>query len=110
MRKTAVSGLNKEYLAQLSLPREVMLYDSTLRDGEQMPGVTFKQDGEAFETVTKTLVDDLMDDLQAPNGLVLEKVEGMTVLPDGTTLVVNDNDGVDDSNGETQLLRIDGLF
>jgi hypothetical protein len=73
-------------------------------------GVTFKQDGEAFETVTKTLVDDLMDDLQAPNGLVLEKVEGMTVLPDGTTLVVNDNDGVDDSNGETQLLRIDGLF
>jgi hypothetical protein len=73
-------------------------------------GVTFKQDGGAFDTVTKTLVDDLMDDLQAPNGLVLEKVEGMTVLPDGTTLVVNDNDGVDDSNGETQLLRIDGLF
>ena len=34
----------------------------------------------------------------------------MTVLPDGTTLVVNDNDGVDDSNGETQLLRIDWLF
>ena len=73
-------------------------------------GVAFKADGEAFETVSKTLVDDLMDDLQAPNGLVLEKVEGMTVLPDGTTLVVNDNDGVDDSNGETQLLRIDGLF
>jgi hypothetical protein len=61
----------------------------------------------AFPVVSKLLVDDLMDDLQAPNGLVLEKVEGMTVLPDGTILIVNDNDGVDDSNGETQLLRID---
>jgi hypothetical protein len=34
----------------------------------------------------------------------------MTLLADGTTLVVNDNDGVDDSNGETWLLRIGGLF
>ncbi|MGD8854011.1 MAG: esterase-like activity of phytase family protein [Gammaproteobacteria bacterium] len=64
----------------------------------------------SFPVVEKELIDDLMDDLQAPNGLVLEKIEGMAVLSDGTTLVVNDNDGVDDSNGETQLLRIDGLF
>jgi hypothetical protein len=69
-------------------------------------GVGFKQDGEIFETVTKTLAEDLMDDLQAPNGLILEKIEGMTVLPDGAMLIVNDNDGVDDSNGETQLLRL----
>jgi hypothetical protein len=32
------------------------------------------------------------------------------VTDEGTVLVVNDNDGVDDSNGETQLLRLEGLF
>ena len=31
---------------------------------------------------------------------MLEKIEGLTVLRDGTTLIVNDNDGVDDSNGD----------
>jgi len=34
----------------------------------------------------------------------------LAVLPDGGALIVNDNDGVDDSNGETQLLRLEGLF
>lgn len=29
---------------------------------------------------------------------------------DGDALVVNDNDGVDDSNGETQLLHFEELF
>ena len=40
-------------------------------------------------------------------GLVPEKLEGLTVLQGGERLIVNDNDGVDDNNGETQLLRID---
>jgi len=56
------------------------------------------------------LADDLMDKLLATGGLALEKVEGLTVTPDGTVLVINDNDGVDDSNGETQLLRLKGLL
>jgi len=64
----------------------------------------------AFPVVTKTLVRDLMPDLKSTGGLVLEKVEGLAVLANGTTLVVNDNDGVDDSNGETQLLRLEDLF
>ncbi|MDJ0800799.1 MAG: esterase-like activity of phytase family protein [Calothrix sp. MO_167.B12] len=63
-----------------------------------------------FPKVTKTLVRDLMPDLKATKGLVLEKIEGFAVLPNGTALVVNDNDGVDDSNGETQLLRLKHLF
>ncbi|MBR9910951.1 MAG: esterase-like activity of phytase family protein [Gammaproteobacteria bacterium] len=60
--------------------------------------------------VTKTLLEDLMDDLQAPGGLVLEKIEGAAVLPDGDVLIVNDNDGVDASNGETQLINLGKLL
>ena len=63
-------------------------------------------------TVTKTLVSDLIADgvLGTTAGPVLEKWEGLLVLPDGTALIVNDNDGVDDSSGETQLLRLPRLF
>jgi len=60
--------------------------------------------------LTKTLAADLMPALEATGGAVLEKIEGLAVLPDGSALIVNDNDGVDDSNGETQLLRLEGLF
>jgi len=63
-----------------------------------------------FPVVNKVLVRDLMDDLKATGGLVLEKVEGLMVSQDGTAYVVNDNDGVDDSNGETQLLKFKNLF
>jgi len=64
----------------------------------------------AGATVSKTLVRDLMDDLAVPNGSTLEKIEGATVLSDGVVLVVNDNDGVDDSNGETQLLNLGNIL
>ena len=64
----------------------------------------------AFPLVSKTLVRDLMPDLKATGGLTLEKVEGLAVTDGGTVLVVNDNDGVDDSNGETQLLRFEDIF
>jgi isopropylmalate/homocitrate/citramalate synthase len=38
----AVSPYNA--IARLSLPEKITIYDSTLRDGEQMPGVTFTTD------------------------------------------------------------------
>jgi len=63
-----------------------------------------------FPVVSKQLKRDLMLDLKATGGLVLEKVEGLAILPKGDVLVVNDNDGVDDSNGETQLLKLKGLL
>lgn len=59
-----------------------------------------------FPIVHKTLVRDLMPDLKATGGAVLEKIEGLTLLRNGKLLIVNDNDGVDDSNGETQLLSL----
>ncbi len=64
----------------------------------------------AFPVLNKTLLRDLMPDMAATGGMTLEKVEGLAVTNEGTVLVVNDNDGVDDSNGETQLLRLEGLF
>ncbi len=63
-----------------------------------------------FPVVEKVLVADLMPTLAATGGAVLEKIEGLAVLPGGAALIVNDNDGVDDSSGETQLLRLPGLF
>ncbi|MGR3806993.1 esterase-like activity of phytase family protein [Pasteurella testudinis] len=60
----------------------------------------------AGDTVSKTLVRDLMDDLKAANGLVPEKIEGLTVSKNGRVFIVNDNDGVDDNSGETQLLEV----
>lgn len=63
-----------------------------------------------FPVVSKQLKRDLMVDLKATGGLVLEKVEGLAILPKGDVLIVNDNDGVDDSNGETQLLKLKNVL
>ena len=52
------------------------------------------------------LVRDLMPDLRATRGPVLEKIEGLAVLASGEVLFVTDNDGVNDSSGETQLVRL----
>ena len=70
--------------------------------------LTDKADG---AILTKTLVRDLMDDLQATKGLVLEKIEGLAVLPNGQALIVTDNDGVNDhgGGGETQLIRLGNI-
>jgi len=62
--------------------------------------------GGAFPLVQKTLVRDLMPDLEGPNGLVIEKVEGLAVNRNGQAFIVTDNDGVVDSSGETQFLRL----
>lgn len=59
-----------------------------------------------FPVVEKVLVRDLITDLANTNGLILEKIEGMAITADDELYIVNDNDGVDDSNGETQLLKI----
>ena len=62
--------------------------------------------GGELPLVQKTLVRDLIPDLKATNGYVLDKVEGFTIDKDGNAFAVTDNDGVDDSSGETILLRL----
>lgn len=58
------------------------------------------------QTIEKTLVRDLLPDLKQANGLVAEKVEGLALTTDGKVYIVNDNDGVDDNSGETQLIHV----
>jgi hypothetical protein len=49
--------------------------------------------------VTKTLDKDLVPYLLENDGLLYEKVEGLAINNQGTTFVVNDNDGLDDNSG-----------
>ncbi|MEM9214428.1 MAG: esterase-like activity of phytase family protein [Cyanobacteria bacterium P01_F01_bin.150] len=64
------------------------------------------QDGDTLE---KTFVRDLIPDFAEAGGLTPEKLEGLAVDKNGVW-VINDNDGVDDNSGETQLLNLGDLF
>lgn len=57
--------------------------------------------GGELPVVKKEMVRDFIPDLKALNGYVVDKIEGFTVSADGTGYAVTDNDGVDDSSGET---------
>ncbi|HVG47926.1 MAG TPA: esterase-like activity of phytase family protein [Rubellimicrobium sp.] len=62
--------------------------------------------GGELPLVSREVVRDLIPDLQSSGGFVLEKIEGMAISPDGTAWLVTDNDGVDDSTGETLFWSI----
>jgi hypothetical protein len=57
----------------------------------------------------KTDLRDLVPDLAAPGGFILDKVESFAVDADGNAFVITDNDGVDDHSGETQFLSLGKL-
>lgn len=63
--------------------------------------------GSELPVVTKELVRDLIPDLAANNGYVLDKVESFAIDSTGKGFVITDNDGVDDSSGETFFWSID---
>ncbi|MEO0918925.1 MAG: esterase-like activity of phytase family protein, partial [Pseudomonadota bacterium] len=63
-------------------------------------------DNEALPVVAKELVHDLLPDLTSTGGYVLDKVEGLAIMADGTAWVSTDNDGVDDHSGETMFFSI----
>ncbi|MBN2629972.1 MAG: esterase-like activity of phytase family protein [Rhodobacteraceae bacterium] len=62
--------------------------------------------GGTLPVVTKELVHDFLPDLKSLNGYVVDKVEGFAIDAAGTGWVVTDNDGVDDSSGETLFWSI----
>ncbi len=60
--------------------------------------------------VRKRLAKDLLPALQADNGWVQDKVEGLAVAGNGRTYAVTDNDAIDDATGETVFLRLGRLL
>lgn len=65
--------------------------------------------GGPLPVVTKEPVRDFIPDLRQWGGYVVDKVEGFAIDAAGTAFVVTDNDGVDDSSGETFLWSIGPL-
>jgi hypothetical protein len=62
--------------------------------------------GGDLPVVWKEEVRDLIPDLTATGGYVLDKVEGLAIMEDGTAWVSTDNDGVDDHSGETMFFSV----
>jgi sugar lactone lactonase YvrE len=62
--------------------------------------------GDDLPVVSKEEVRDLIPDLLSTGGYVLDKVEGLAIMEDGTAYVSTDNDGVDDHSGETMFFSI----
>ena len=65
--------------------------------------------GGDLPVVEKALVRDLMADLEAGNGYAVDKVEGFAIDKNGDAFVVTDNDGVDDSSGETLFIHLGNI-
>lgn len=62
--------------------------------------------GEELPLVTKEEVHDFLPDLKATGGYVVDKLEGFAIDTNGNAYAVTDNDGMDDSNGETLFFSI----
>ncbi|HTV69538.1 MAG TPA: esterase-like activity of phytase family protein [Rhizobiaceae bacterium] len=63
--------------------------------------------GGELPVVEKTLARDLIGDLKsATNGYVVDKLEGFAIDTNGDAFIVTDNDGVDDSSGETIFVNL----
>ncbi|WP_419739181.1 esterase-like activity of phytase family protein [Ruegeria sp.] len=62
--------------------------------------------GGELPVVSKEEVRDLLPDLTSTGGYVLDKIEGLAILPSAEAFVMTDNDGVDDASGETMFWSI----
>ncbi|WP_170405891.1 esterase-like activity of phytase family protein [Ruegeria arenilitoris] len=65
--------------------------------------------GGELPVVSKQEVRDLLPDLTSTGGYVLDKIEGLAILPSGEAFVMTDNDGVDDASGETMFWSIGSM-
>ncbi|WP_225028004.1 esterase-like activity of phytase family protein [Xinfangfangia pollutisoli] len=65
--------------------------------------------GGELPVVAKELVHDFLPDLAVTHGYAVDKIEGFAIDAAGEGWVVTDNDGVDDSSGETLFWSIGKL-
>jgi hypothetical protein len=63
-------------------------------------------DPAGLATIDKSLLRDLLPELEAASIWTAEKLEGLAVAADGQVYVVTDNDGIDDAPGETLFLYL----
>jgi Uncharacterized protein conserved in bacteria len=61
------------------------------------------------QVIQKEIFMDLINVYASNGSLPLEKIEGMAITEKGDVWIVNDNDGIDDNSGETQLLKVGEL-
>jgi hypothetical protein len=74
-----------------------------------LDGVTPAPLGGAVPVVTKKDLRDLLPELSAPGGYVLDKVESFALDAAGDAFIITDNDGVDGHSGETQFIGLGKL-
>lgn len=65
--------------------------------------------GADLPLVRKEVVRDLLPELKSTGGYVVDKVEGLAIDHHGQAFIVTDNDGVDDSSGETLFFSLGDL-
>jgi len=65
--------------------------------------------GEPLPVVAHEDVLDLIPALTSTGGYVLDKIESLTFDSDGNAWIITDNDGVDDSSGETMMINLGPL-
>ncbi|WP_028021668.1 esterase-like activity of phytase family protein [Enterovibrio calviensis] len=71
-----------------------------------MAGVEPAPLGESLPLVKKEVVYDFIPDLKATGGYVTDKIEGFAITNSGHAFAITDNDGVDDSSGETLFFSL----
>ena len=69
-----------------------------------LAGATWVAHGEPLTPVTRTLLVDVLEALEASSVVTPDKLEGLGITGDGDAWMVTDNDGLDDAIGQTVFL------
>ena len=75
--------------------------------GVDLAGATWVAHGEPLTPVTRTLLVDVLEALEASSVVTPDKLEGLGITGDGDAWMVTDNDGLDDAIGQTVFLPVD---
>lgn len=73
------------------------------------PSVTWKPFDQPLDTVSKSLLVDVLGELDRRSITVPDKLEGVGITAGGEVFLATDNDGVDENYGETLFFRLTTL-